>query len=97
MSRAVRELTLWDRVNLEEGASLGVEMVIKHYGDLKRIAERFNNGSINLALKDAIEKGLQDLLDLCDMDDKLYGIDEAMMDSAPSTMPNTQCTKGGST
>ncbi len=91
----IGSLTGWDRTHLEWAASLGVNKMIMNHDDIQRIAERFCGGDMGVAFGDIFEKGLQEYLDMCDLDDKLSEQDEALMDSAPF-MPNTPTGKGGS-
>ena len=67
----IGSLTGWDRSHLIWASSMGIEMLIKHHTEIERVAERFCTNDINVALYDIFEKGLQEMLDMCDMDDKL--------------------------
>lgn len=87
-------LDTWDKMQLRDAIDIALYKAIEHHKDIDRIAERFCNGDTSDAFSDIIEKGLQEFLDMCDLDDKLAE-EEAMMDSAPS-MPNTPTRKGGS-
>lgn len=72
----IEKLTGWATVDLKEAAYVGVGVMIEHYDEIDRIAERFCLGSRPHALADIFEKGLQAMLDMCDMDDHVCQIEE---------------------
>lgn len=84
-----------DKWTLSDNMSVAVTFLIENDEDISRIADHFDNGDRVQAFSDIMKKGLQEYLDMCDMDDKLAEQDEALMDSAPS-MPNVPTGKGGS-
>lgn len=84
-----------DKWDLSDCMSVAVTFLIEHDEELSRIAERFDCSNRVEAFSDIMKKGLQEYLDMCDMDDRLSQQDEALMDSAPS-MPNVPTGKGGS-
>ena len=73
----IEKLTGWATTDLQDAASIGVGVMIEHYDEISRISDRFCIGNRATALKDIFEKGLQDLLDICDMDDRVCQIEEA--------------------
>lgn len=84
----IGSLTGWDRSHLIWASSMGIEMLIKYHTEIERVAERFSANDMNAAMYDIFEKGLQEYLDMCDMDDK--------MSEEESRMPNIPTGKGGS-
>lgn len=78
----IEKLTGWAATDLKEAAYIGVDMMIKHYDDIDRIAERFSCGNRTEALEDIFKKGLQEYLDMCDMDDRLTETEAQMQDPA---------------
>lgn len=75
-----------DKWDLSDNMSIAVTFLIENDEYISRIAERFCNGDRVQAFSDLMEKGLQAMLDMCDMDDH---ITEQEMKNAPAT-------KGGS-
>lgn len=68
---SISSLTGWDKTHLEWASCMGIDMLIKHEKEIERVAERFCNDDIGTAMFDIFEKGLQEFLDMCDMDDQL--------------------------
>lgn len=60
-----------DKWDLSDCMSVAVTFLIEHDEDLSRITERFNCGDRVEAFSDIMKKGLQEYLDMCDMDDKM--------------------------
>ncbi len=85
---SISSLTGWDKTHLEWASCMGIDMLIKHEKEIERVAERFCSNDIGTAMFDIFEKGLQEFLDMCDMDDRLS--EEEMR------MENIPCPKGGS-
>lgn len=77
-----------DKWTLSDNMSIAVTFLIENDEDISRIAEHFCNGDRVQAFSDIMKKGLQEFLDICDMDDKLA--------EQNTTMPNTPTEKGGS-
>lgn len=71
----IEKLNGWATTDLKEAAYVGVGMMIEHYDDIDRIAERFCHNRAE-AFADIFEKGLQAMLDMCDMDDHVCQIEE---------------------
>ena len=65
------QLTGWDKTELQWSTSAAIHLLIKHHDEMERVAERFCGNDMAQAFEDIFEKGLQDLLDMCDMDDRL--------------------------
>ena len=66
-------LDTWDKMILRDNIDVALYKTIEHHRDIERIAERFCNGDTAEAFNDIIEKGLTELLALCDLDDKMEG------------------------
>ena len=60
-----------DKWDLSDGMSIAVTFLIEKDEDISRIAEHFCNGDRVQAFSDIMKKGLQEYLDMCDMDDRL--------------------------
>ena len=75
-----------DKWDLSDGMSIAVTFLIEKDEDISRIAEHFCNGDRIQAFSDLMEKGLQAMLDMCDMDDHF----------AEQDMKNPPAPKGGS-
>ena len=65
-----------DKWSLSDNMSIAVTFLIENDEDISRIAERFDNGDRVQAFSDIMKKGLQEYLDMCDMDDRLAEITE---------------------
>ena len=79
-------ITARDKWDLSDGMSIAVTFLIEKDKDISRIAEHFCNGDRVQAFSDLMEKGLKEMLDMCDMDDHF----------AEQDMKNPPATKGGS-
>ena len=75
-----------DKWDLSDSMSVAVTFLIEKDEDISRIADHFCNGDRVQAFSDLMEKGLKEMLDICDMDDHFV---EEEMKNAPAT-------KGGS-
>ena len=64
-------LDTWDKMILRDNIDVALYKTIEHHRDIEKIAERFCNGDTAEAFSDIIEKGLSELLALCDLDDKM--------------------------
>ena len=71
-----------DKWNLSDGMSIAVTFLIEKDEDISRIAEHFCNGDRIQAFSDLMEKGLKEMLDMCDMDDQL-AVTERVMQNPP--------------
>ena len=60
-----------DKWTLSDNMSVAVTFLIENDEDISRIAEHFDNGDRVQAFSDIMKKGLQEYLDMCDMDDHL--------------------------
>lgn len=65
-----------DKWDLSDGMSIAATFLIEKDEDISRIAGHFCNGDRVQAFSDLMEKGLQSMLDMCDMDDKLAAMEE---------------------
>ena len=68
---SLEQLNGWDRMTVSDVAADSMRMLIGHYPDIERIADRFCNGDVVEAWGDIIEKGILEYLTMCDMDDKV--------------------------
>ena len=75
-----------DKYELSGIAADAVQFAIEHEQELSRIAQYFCSNSLSGAFHDIMHKGLQEMTDLCDMDDHF----------AEEEMKNIPATKGGS-
>lgn len=66
---AIPRLTGWDRADIANTAYQAVDFMIGNYYDIERVSEYFAHGCIEDAVRFCLEKGLQTMLDMCDMDD----------------------------
>lgn len=60
-----------DKAALSQVAFSGVYLAIENADQLNRIARYTTNGDIVQAFEDVIEKGIRELIALCDMDDAM--------------------------
>ena len=60
-----------DKWTLSDNMSVAVTFLIENDEDISRIADHFCNGDRVQAFSDIMKKGLQEFLDMCDMDDRL--------------------------
>ena len=58
-----------DKWSLSDNMSVAVTFLIEKDEEISRIAEHFCNGDRVQAFSDLMEKGLREMLDMCDMDD----------------------------
>ena len=75
-----------DKWDLSDNMSIAATFMIEKDEYLSRVADHFCNGDRVQAFSDILEKGLQAMLDMCDMDDHF----------AEKEMPNVPVGKGGS-
>ncbi len=62
-----------DKWTLSDNMSIAVTFLIENDEDISRIAEHFNNGDRVQTFSDIMKKGLQEYLDMCDLDDRMEG------------------------
>ena len=60
-----------DKWTLSDNMSIAVTFLIENDEGISRIADHFCNGDRVQAFSDIMKKGLQEYLDMCDMDDRL--------------------------
>ena len=65
----IPKLTQTDKADLAFAAAAAVEFNIGHWYEIMNIASRLCNGDPGAAFKDIMEKGLQELGIICDMDE----------------------------
>ena len=65
----IEDISNKDRVTLANVAHIAIDRFIWNSGDIKRIAEYTTNGDMVQAFEDVIEKGIRELIAMCDMDD----------------------------
>ena len=58
-----------DKWDLSDNMSIAATFMIEKDEYLSRIADHFCNGDRVQAFSDLMEKGLKEMLDMCDMDD----------------------------
>lgn len=75
-----------DKWDLSDDMSIALTFLIEKDEYISRIADHFCNGDRVQAFSDLMEKGLQAMLDMCDMDDHI----------TEQEMKNPPATKGGS-
>ena len=80
-----------DKWDLSDGMSIAVTFLIESDEDISRVADCFHNGDRVQAFSDIMKKGLQEFLDMCDLDEHLS---EEM--EKTKEMMNTPPGKGGS-
>lgn len=72
-----------DKYELSGIAADAVQFAIEHEQELSRIAQYFCSGSFSGAFHDIMHKGLQEFLDMCDMDDQLVETERVMQNIPP--------------
>lgn len=75
-----------DKMDLCDAGSIALAFFIENDYDISRVADCFCCGDRITAFKDIMQKGLQEFLDMCDMDDHF----------AEQEMKNPPVPKGGS-
>ena len=85
-----------DKWDLSDGMSIAVTFLIEKDEDISRIAEYFCNGDRVQAFSDLMEKGLKEMLDMCDMDDKMSETDDKSFYNQARGMQLPVPPKGGS-
>ena len=68
---SIELLSRWDCILISDIASESMRIFIDRFADIERIADRFCNGKMIEAWDDILEKGIIDILMMCDMDDKI--------------------------
>ena len=61
----------YDKWSLSDNMGVAITFLIEKDEDISRIADHFSNGDRVEAFSDILEKGIQAMLDMCDMDDHL--------------------------
>lgn len=67
----ITQLTSWDTNQIAETAHDSMKLFIGHYADIRRIADTLCGGSLSEAFGDIIEKGILELLTICNMDEDI--------------------------
>ena len=65
----ISQLTSWDTNQIAETAHDSMKLFIGHYADIRRIADTLCGGSLSEAFGDIIEKGILELIKICEMDE----------------------------
>ena len=65
----ISQLTSWETNQIAETAHDSMKLFIGHYADIRRIADTLCGGSLSSAFGDIIEKGILELLTICNMDE----------------------------
>ena len=60
-----------DKWTLSDNMSIAVTFLLEKDEDISRVADCFHNGDRVQAFSDIMKKGLQEFLDMCDMDEQL--------------------------
>ena len=68
---SIGQLTGYDRNELAEVSHDSMMMFIGHYADIRRIADTLCAGSIYQAWGDVIEKGVLEMITICEMDEEM--------------------------
>lgn len=68
---SIPRLTGWDKLDLADAASAGVQFMIDHYREIENIANRLCNDDPGTALRDILDKGLLELQKICEMDEEV--------------------------
>ena len=71
-----------DKWTLSDNMSVAVTFLIEKDEDISRIADHFCNGDRVQAFSDLMEKGLKEMLDMCDMDDHLVETERVMQNTS---------------
>lgn len=71
-----------DKWDLSDNMAIAATFLIENDEGLSRVAEHFDNGDRVQAFSDILKKGLQEYLDMCDMDDHL-AVTERVMQNIP--------------
>lgn len=67
----IGKLTGYDKLDLSDAAGTAVYFMIENYHSILNIASRLNNGDVGAAFRDIMEKGLQELGMICEMDEQI--------------------------
>ena len=77
MTKTIRNVRIGDLRDLGEMMAMIPEWMAERYDDLKRASDYFFSGDKCEAFKVILDRGLQEFLDMCDMDDHLTAEIEA--------------------
>ena len=67
----IGKLTGFDKLDLSDAAGTAVRFMIENYYGILNIASRLNNGDVGAAFRDILDKGLQELGMICEMDEQI--------------------------
>ena len=67
----IGKLTGYDKLDLSDAAGSAVRFMIENYYSILNIASRLNNGDVGAAFRDIMDKGLQELGMICEMDEQI--------------------------
>lgn len=67
----ITRLTGWDKWDLADIAGLSIGYFIENYENINRIAIRLCRGINTTAFRDILDRGITELLSICDMDEEV--------------------------
>ena len=82
-----------DKMDLCDAGSIALAFFIENDHGISRVADCFCCGDRITAFKDIMQKGLQEFLDMCDLDDQLAVTERVMQQNVMQNIPPG---KGGS-
>ena len=65
------KLAARDATMLEYIVGSAVKLTIRNHEELEAIAERFHHGDLSDAFKECLERGIQQMMIMCEMDEKV--------------------------
>ena len=65
------KISIRDAMMLEYIAGDAIRLTIKHRDDLENIAERFHHGDLSDAFKECLERGIDQMMTMCEMDEAM--------------------------
>ena len=74
----ISKLTAWECNQIAETAHDSMKLFIGHYADIRRIADTLCGGSLSSAFGDIIEKGILELIKICEMDEEVCRQEEVI-------------------
>lgn len=84
------DLTGNEKRHLTWSVTDAINFLIENDERIKNVADHFNNGDYSSAFRDIMEKGLNEMEAMCDMDDKLAETETQMQN--PTNMITTLST-----
>ena len=65
------KLSSRDATMLEYIVGDAIRLTIRNHEELEAIAERFHHGDLSSAFKECLERGIQQMMTMCEMDEKV--------------------------